>query len=125
VANQFRDGADGCEHPAADRDQRCGRAVCHAHRRDEHEFDIDRKRQLDGHWCARKLVRAKVVSITWVGCDGGNPGLKADVRLRNSMILPFSACAMVRFHVWAADLDSRKPGSVGKGSPHASRWIAW
>jgi hypothetical protein len=75
--------------------------------------------------CAQTCASQGGLDYWWVGCDGGNPGLKADVRLRNSMILPFSTCAMVRFHVWAADLDSRKPGPVGKGSPHGSRGIAW
>jgi hypothetical protein len=55
--------------------------------------------QLGGHWCARKLCASQDGLDYWlVGCDGTNPGLKADVRLRNSMFLPFSACAMVRFH---------------------------
>jgi hypothetical protein len=45
------------------------------------------------------FVRAKVVDYRRVRRDGANLGLAADVRVRNSMILPFSACAMVRFEM--------------------------
>jgi hypothetical protein len=34
------------------------------YRREEHEFDMDRRRQLGGHRCRANFVRAKVVSIT-------------------------------------------------------------